>query len=639
MARSGLLCRGSALATALAAACALAVAQSAAAGSTQPLTDTKPGWATTANDAGDASSRAKMVFSVWLGWRNRDELEQLLAAQQDESSPLHGQWLSPGEFRARFAPDRSEVEAVKSWLRSQGFSFVDVPRNNLFVAAEGTVAQVESAFAVQEHLYSVEGRLVIGPDRDPRIPSSLAPTVEAVTGLDTAFTLATPQHRSPAPPPPTGTSVGPCSHYWGEATSTRYPNPFAPGEPLPWLICGYTPAQIASAYGIDNLWQRGIDGSGQTIAITGAFFSPTIRQDIRRFSRLFGLPRPEYREVVAPGTVHYPRDPADVQSWYIEQSLDVEWAHAVAPHAKIVYVGAANDSRGLDLALNEVVDNHLANVISNSWGMPESDASAGEIRALRSIFEQAEAEGIGIYFASGDGGDNLDLIGKVSGGFPSSSPLVTSVGGTSLAVDRSGARMWETAWGTTEMNWNGSRWADAYPGYFLYGGGGGVSHVYDQPDYQRFAVPFASAYWKGRLRRAEPDVALVSDPQTGVLFSQTWSTPGGGTEQKESWIGGTSLATPIMAGIAALADESAGRPHGFLNPAIYRLRRSGIFSDIRPTVGNLAVLRNRLLPNGRIATMLRSLDRDSSLRSAPGWDDVTGLGSPRADALVEALGH
>ncbi len=607
----------------------LTASPTAGASHTTGVDGSRPSWATAANRHGDAAAGAKVVFSVWIGWRDQSQLDQLLTEQQDPASPGYQRWLTPTQFRSRFSPIRSDVKHVSDWLRSGGFDLVQVPQNNLFVTAEGTVAQVEQAFSINESIYRVDGRLLRSPDADPRVPDSLAGTVTAVTGLDSAYSLALPRTKTPAPPPPTGRSVGPCSHYWGEHSSTHFPNPYAPGQPLPWLICGYTPAQIASAYGIDRLRSSGLDGRGRTIAITGAFFSPTIRADINRFSAKFGLPKPSYREVVAPGTLRYPKDPASMQDWYIEQALDVEWVHAVAPRAKIVYVGAANDARGLDQAINEVVDKHLADVVSNSWGMAERNASKGEIHALDSVFEQAQAQGMGIFFASGDDGDNLAAIGHVSAGFPDSSPLVTSVGGTSLAVGSAGQRLWETGWGTTEQSWTGSGWAGAFPGDFLYGAGGGASQVFAKPSYQAGVVP-------GTMR-SEPDVSLVADPQTGVLFTQTYSKPNGGTEQKESWIGGTSLAAPLMAGIATLADQASGRPHGFLNPTLYRLGGTDAFNDITPSDGSLAVLRHRLLSNGNVATLLRSLDRDSSLATQPGWDDVTGLGTPRADRLVDAL--
>jgi subtilase family serine protease len=141
------------------------------------------------------------------------------------------------------------VKQVSDWLRGDGFDLVTVPQNHLFVTAEGSVAQVEQAFSVDESIYSVDGRLLRAPNADPSVPDSLAGTVTAVTGLDSAYSLAAPRTHKPAPPPPTGTSVGPCSHYWGEHTSTSFPNPFAHGQPLPWLICGYTPSQIASRTG------------------------------------------------------------------------------------------------------------------------------------------------------------------------------------------------------------------------------------------------------------------------------------------------------------------------------------------------------------------------------------------------------
>jgi subtilase family serine protease len=614
---------------ALVAVAMLAASPAAEAGHTSVIEGSRPTWATPANHRSDAKPGAKVVFSVWIGWRDQARLDQVLADQQNPASASYHRWLSPAQFRSQFAPSRQQVKKVSDWLKGGGFDLVTVPQNHLFVTAKGTVAQVEHAFTVNEAIYSVDGRLLRAPSADPRVPDSLAGTVTAVTGLDSSYSLAEPRIKAPAPPPPTGTSVGPCSHYWGEHSSTTFPNPFAHGQPLPWLICGYTPSQIASAYGIDRLRSSGLDGRGRTIAITGAFFSPTIRADIDRFSRVFGLPEPSYREVVAPGTLRYPKDPAKTQDWYIEQALDVEWVHAVAPRAKIVYVGAANDARGLDQAINEVVDNHLADVVSNSWGLPERYASTGEIHALNMVFEQAQAQGMGIFFASGDDGDNVSATGHVSAGFPDSSPLVTSVGGTSLAVGSAGQRLWETGWGTTELSWTGTTWGGTFPGGFLYGAGGGASQVYARPSYQDGIVD-------GPMR-SEPDVSLVADPQTGVLFTQTYSKPNGGTDQKESWIGGTSLSAPLMAGIATLADQASGHPHGFLNPALYRLYGTPVFNDITPSGGSLAVLRHRLLPDGTVATLLRSLDRDSSLATTAGWDDVTGLGTPRADLLIDAL--
>jgi subtilase family serine protease len=589
---------------------------------------TKPSWATTSNRTADAPASAEVVFSVWLGWRNQAQLDALLAAQQDPAGPDYHSWVSPEQFRQRFAPREDAVRRVSRWLTDQHFDMVAVPKNHLFVTASGTVAQVEQAFQVNEALYRVDGQTVRAPESDPTIPAGLAQIVTAVTGLDSAYALAEPRTKAP-PPPPTGRSLGPCSHYWGERTSSQFPNPFSPGQPLPWLICGYTPSQIGSAYGVDDLRARGLDGRGQTIAITGAFFSPTIRSDIQSFSQSFGLPPVRYSEVVAPGTLRYPKDPGETQNWYIEQALDVEWTHAIAPRARIVYVGAANTTKGLDQALNEVVDKRLADVVSNSWGMAESDASKGEVRALNSVFEQAQAQGMEMVFASGDDGDNVAASGQASAGFPDSSPLVTSVGGTSLAVGAAGQRLWETGWGTTESMWDGQRWAPSFPGSFLYGAGGGASALYTKPSYQDGVVP--------GTQRAEPDVSLVADPQTGVLFTQTFSKPNGGTEQKQSWIGGTSLSAPLMAALATLGNQSTGRSNGFLNPQLYALAGGSVFNDITPSGGDLAVLRHRLNPDGTVSTLLRSLDRDSSLHTAVGWDDVTGLGTPRAVQLIDAL--
>jgi subtilase family serine protease len=624
----------------LLAACACGVAGFTGIAHAGTVSDTQPAWATPANETGAVAGSDRMVFSVWLGWRNTSALQRTLAGLTDPASPQYGSWLTPAEFHARYSPSPAQVAAVRSWLTGAGFAIVNVPQNRLFVTASGTVADVEQTFDVTEKMYRIDGADVRAPDADPVVPAAIGADVEAITGLDGSLALATPEHRSPAPPPPAGVSVGPCSHYWGQETSRLFPNPYAPGAPLPWLICGYTPAQIDSAYGVSQMRRAGLDGRGQTIAITGAFFSPTLRKDAGSFSREFGLPRLDhrnYRELVAPGTRRYPRDPAETQSWYIEQALDVEWTHAVAPGARIVYVGAANDAGGLDQAINEVVDRHLANIVSNSWGLPESLAPRGESLAMNAVFEQAAAEGIGVYFASGDEGDNKAAAGRKSAGFPDSSPWVTSVGGTSLAIDAHGGYLWESGWGTTSTDWNGAGWSPAAPGEFMYGSGGGPSHVFAMPAYQVGAVPSALATWKGAERRTEPDLAMDADPQTGVTFAQTYVLPNGRRRIIDSWIGGTSLAAPLVAGVMALADQESGFAHGFINPALYALRGTPALRDVMGGHRSLAVLRNALQPDGTIVTRLRSLDRDSSLAAAPGWDPVTGLGSLNVPALLAAL--
>jgi len=610
------------------------------------VADTQPDWASTTNMTGADQSSDKVVFSVWLGWKRAGELDRTLAGLYDQSSPSYHRWLTPAQFHARFSPGASEVASVRSWLSSEGFSIVGVPANRLFVTAEGSVGEVEQAFGVDENMYRVDGSVLRAPNHDPVVPAAVAPLISAITGLDGAMTLAHPNVDTP-PPPPAGTSVGPCSSYWGQRTSSFFTNPYGPG-PLPWIVCGYQPQQIDSAYGIDRLHAAGLDGRGQTIAITGAFFSPTIRQDVAHFSHRYRLDRGhgghhhgsagfDYREIAAPGTQRFPKNPAETQSWYIEQALDVEWAHAVAPRANIVYVGAANDARGLDLALNYAVDHHVADVISNSWGLPEAFVSRGEIMALNSVFQQAAAQGTGVYFASGDDGDNKAVAGARSAGFPDSSPWVTSVGGTSLGIGSHGQYLWEAGWGTTSTDWNHDHWQPAAPGPFLYGSGGGPSHVFAMPGYQAAEVPPSAATWNGKLRRVEPDISMVADPQTGVTFSQTYVTASGHQRIIDSWIGGTSLSAPLLAGIMALADQHAGMPHGFINPTLYLMRGTGGLRDVTGGHQSLAVLRNALV-GGKIVTRLRSIERDSSLATTLGWDPVTGLGSPYAPAFVAALG-
>jgi subtilase family serine protease len=533
--------------------------------------------------------------------------------------------LTPQQFRQSFAPSQAQVAAVQSWLRSQGFTIDYTPQNNHYVAAEGTVAQANVAFATTLRLYNVRGKTLRSPDGDVSIPNSLASVVTGVLGLDESDTFVRPDDRQPqAPPSPGFRNAPPLSAFWAELQSPyAFPAGFNDVQlpSAPWSVRGHTPAQIKGAYGITGPY----DGAGQTVAIIDAYASPTIFQDVNQWSTNRGLPTmssSQFTQVVAPGTFHRPQNPAqDPQGWYGEETLDVEAVHGMAPAAKIVYVGAPNNYQDLDAAMNHVVDRHLAQIVTNSYGFSTTELlPPGYVKPFEDTLIQAAAEGIGVYFSSGDNGDESSTFGFPTTDWPASSPWVTAVGGTSLGVTQQNTRAVETGWGTSTYSCNQTTHACTRSGW-LYGSGGGVSVVFPKPWYQ------SSLNISGR---GVPDVAAVGDPNTGYLVGQTQTFPEG-VMYDEYRLGGTSLSSPLFAGLMALADQKAGAPHGFANPAFYA--NPGQFTDVLSV--KTAVARRNFV-NGVDATdgtadVLRTFDDYSgstSQHTGPGWDNVTGLGVP-----------
>lgn len=325
--------------------------------------------------------------------------------------------------------------------------------------------------------------------------------------------------------------------------------------------------------------------------------------------------------------------------WYGEETLDVEAVHAVAPKADIVYVGAAScyDNDLLD-SLGKIVDGHLADIVSNSWGDIEANQTPALAAAYDQVFQLGAIEGIGFYFSSGDNGDEVDNTGTKQVDTPANSAWVTAVGGTSLAVGKHDKYLWETGWGTRRaaLSDDGRSWAD-FPGAFTSGAGGGTSRTVAQPYYQRGVVPKSLAKANGTAApmRTVPDISAVGDPNTGFKVGQTQAFPDGSYRYSEYRIGGTSLAAPVIAGVQALAQqERGGRAIGFANPAIYDRYGSKVYHDVvdRPTGKDLAVARvdfaNSLDASEGLITSVRSLGKDSSLKAVRGYDPVTGVGSP-----------
>ena len=630
---------GATLAMLLAASVAAAPAGSA------KVSGSVPPWATAAALKAPANGAAAVSFQVYLGWRHAGQAEAYAKAVSNPSSAAYGRYLSAAKFRARFAPSESAVTAVRAWLESQGFTITAIPANRLYVAARGTVAQAQTAFAVKLNEYTVKGLTLRAPASPVSIPASLKSVVTAVVGLDQGG-VAHPLSSKIIAPPPAGFRNGqPWSLFWGQTIATDQPQGY--GTYLPYAVRGYTPAQFRGAYGVTNAIKHGNDGRGVTVAVIDAYAAPTIVYDVNRYSKDNGVPtfkKGQFRQVWAPGLVTEPAQ-GDEQDWYGEETLDVEAVHSMAPGARIVYVGSLTSSdTDMDVALNWVVDHHAAQIISNSYGDAGEAMPPDLVKAETAIFLQAACEGIGVYFSSGDDGDEVADLGYRTVDWPASSPWITDVGGTSLGVGAHNNYLFETGWGTSKSVLTDGVWTPGLPGNYLYGSGGGTSQLMGEPWYQFRVVPKSiSQYFSSTPGRAVPDVAMDGDPTTGMLVGETQTWLDGSVSYDTYRIGGTSVSCPLFAGVMALADQRAGWPHGFANPLFYRLAGSRAFRDVvSPPPGTTIAAVRSDFDNGESAAdgltfSVRTMNQTGTLHTRRGYDDVTGVGTPNGSAFLNAL--
>ncbi len=379
----------------------------------------------------------------------------------------------------------------------------------------------------------------------------------------------------------------------------------------------YTPGQIQRAYNIAPLLASRTTGLGHTIVIVDAFQSPTIRHDLALFDATFGLKAAKLNILAPDGLAPFnPKDAAQV-SWAAEITLDVEWAHAVAPGATIDLVLAnptqdpnANTLSGFLLnilrATSFAVTHNLGDVISQSFGGNEACVSKGVLQAQHNVFQAATAKGITLLAASGDRGTAeincafTSFTRSVS--TPASDPLVTAVGGTTLNANAA------TGTYTAESAWNGS--------------GGGLSAVYPRPTFQQGIAAIVGN------QRGVPDIAYNGNPTSGVLV--IWSSSGKGNDLAVVF-GGTSAGSPQWAGITVLMNEVLGKRIGFLNPVLYRIGMSATpqaFHDITKGT-NTFTAKNA---NGATVTI-------KGFPTTKGWDAVTGWGTPNVTNLVMLVAH
>ena len=380
------------------------------------------------------------------------------------------------------------------------------------------------------------------------------------------------------------------------------------------IVC-YDPSQIQQAYGVKPLLDNGNDGTGRTIVIVDAYQNPYIASDLASFDELFGLPDPIFRNHIMPGTPAFDPNDDNQVGWGGETTLDVLWAHAIAPGAKIELVSAAsNEDSDILAATQYAVNNDLGDVLSQSFGENENCVDPDLLAAEHQMFDKAKKQGWTVFASSGDSGaaqftcDNSGAVQVASS--PASDPLVTGVGGTTLSADIDGNYQGETAW--TEGLFTGCN-PPAVADDDINCSGGGFSDLYSKPSFQKSMV-------KGKVGRGVPDISYNAGVNGGVL---TVCSVCDGGEPSVFLFGGTSAGSPQWAGLAAIADQMAHHRLGPINTALYSMANSN--SKYRSAFHDVTIGNNDVSEIG------------GGYAARKGWDPVTGLGTPNAAKVLPLL--
>jgi subtilase family serine protease len=380
----------------------------------------------------------------------------------------------------------------------------------------------------------------------------------------------------------------------------------------------YNPNQYEKAYNLDPLWSSGYRGAGRTIVIVDSFGSPTIANDLHVFDQTYGLPDPPNLKTIEPAGAVPPFDATndDMVGWAQETTLDVEYSHAMAPDANILIVATpVSETEGVQgfpeivKAENYVIDNKLGDVITQSFGATENTfPTKKSLLELRSAFKNAARNNVTVLGSSGDSGStdytvDGDLYTFPVNSWPSSDPLVTSIGGTQLTLDGAGNRL------APDVVWN-----DGYGA-----GGGGLSQVFERPDFQNRVQRVVGDV------RGTPDISLSAAVDGGCVVYYTFQ-PG---HEGYHIFGGTSEASPLFAGVVALADQVAHHRIGYLNNLLYSRAVAGSAGVVDVTSGNNDI--------GPFVNSDGNIYHVPGYDAGPGYDLASGLGTVDVSAFVKAL--
>ncbi len=633
-----------------------AQADSAHAGGRGPavmaLSDSVAPFATPNRVIGEVTGSQKLTIQVWLKQRTA-AAGNFATAVSTPGNRAYGRYLSPGGYAARFGATAAQAARVESWLRSSGFTGVAADAGRDYVQATASVPAIDAAFRTQLKYYRPSSQYNAGPyalrsnSQPVWLPSTVAASVIGVTGLDNAAPTRTyARPGSPAAPAAAraprsgGKPISfPCSQYYGQHYALRLPRQYGTIN-FPTVICGYSATQLRRGYGYSSR----DTGRGVTIALVELGLAPDMFQTLQDYAAVNGIQAPSPRRYAE---LSIGRGSACGDPFNLEEQLDVESSYDMAPLANQLVVGGDSCDNGFyglqglfdaDTAILNGVGNHpLASIASNSWESFDEAEPADILRIENAYLVRAAAEGVGMYFSAGDSSGVLT---------PSDNPFATAVGGTTLGIGGTAARLFETGWSTQISSDINNRWvSQGEQG----AGGGGPSLLWAQPAYQRGVVPkaLATAFGsRGGLVRSVPDISAVADPFTGLAVGLlSFNNQGVPIGFSEEAVGGTSLASPVVAGMVADAQQGR-RPFGFINPLLYRLAGTSAIHDVLP-ITSRASARDRGVACDTAMCGALSLtqfdDQSYSMQfytgqvTRPGYDTMTGIGTPNGLAFINAL--
>jgi len=558
------------------------------------------------------------------------DLQALLVAQQNPSSPLYHQWLTPDQYASRFGMAQADIDRVETWLEQQGFSIDSVARSRNLIRFSGNVGQVEQTFQTQMHYYNVEGAKHFAPSTNLSLPTAIAPAIANVGNLNDFRPKA--QHIS-------GNKGRARPAFTSGVSGNVF---FAPGD-------------IKVVYDMNPLLGGGYNGAGQSIAVMGQ--SAVMTSDLENFQNAASLTVKDPTMVLVPGTG---TSQVFADGDEEESDLDLEWSNAMAPGADIFFVYTGSDqSYGVFDSIQYAVDNNIGNIITASYGNCETAFTQAEITQLEGILSQGASQGQSILASSGDSGStacagNTSLTTAqqeaLAVNYPASSEYVTGMGGTEItsADDvATNSTYWDAETPNTDILTSAKIyipevvWNDDTSQSGLSAGGGGASTIYTQTPSWQTGVPGIPTTGK----RYVPDVALYSSPNfPGYLFCTSdetdWASGqtascgsgfrGSASDNSLTIAGGTSFAAPIFAGMMAIINQKANYTsgQGLLNTELYKLASNAgtyatAFHDV--TSGNNDCTAGSTYCSGT-----------AGFSAGVGYDEVTGLGSVDLNNLATA---